>query len=110
MKKRFSEEQVIGFLRKANGGLAFKELWRRHGYSEASYCLWCSKFGGINVSLTGSLNGIRPFTSKSTSARDEEILMRQQFSSLAKFTEIDSEVLAWVFINARFLHFAIPNP
>ena len=50
MKKRFSEEQIIGFLREAESGLAVKELCRRHGVSEASYDLWRSKFGGMTVS------------------------------------------------------------
>ncbi len=50
MKKRFSEEQIIGFLREAEAGLAVAELCRRHGFSEASYYLWRSKFGGMNVS------------------------------------------------------------
>lgn len=50
MKKRFSEEQVIGFLAEADAGLAVKELCRRHGFSEASYYLWRSKFGGLSVS------------------------------------------------------------
>ncbi len=50
MKKRFSEEQIIGFLREAEAGLTVKELCRRHGFSEASYYLWRSKFGGMTVS------------------------------------------------------------
>ena len=50
MKKRFSEEQIIGFLREAEGGLPVKDLCRRHGFSEASYYLWRSKFGGMSVS------------------------------------------------------------
>jgi len=50
VKKRFSEEQIIGFLREAEAGLAVAELCRRHGFSEASYYLWRSKFGGMNVS------------------------------------------------------------
>jgi putative transposase len=29
--------------------LAVKELCRRHGFSEASYYLWRSKFGGMTV-------------------------------------------------------------
>lgn len=49
MKKRFSEEQIIGFLREAQAGLPVKELCRRHGFSEGSYYLWRSKFGGMNV-------------------------------------------------------------
>jgi putative transposase len=49
VKKRFSEEQIIGFLREADAGLPVKELCRRHGFSEASYYLWRSKFGGMSV-------------------------------------------------------------
>lgn len=50
MKKRFTEEQIIGFLREADVGLPIKELCRQHGFSEASYYLWRNKFGGMNVS------------------------------------------------------------
>jgi len=50
VKKRFSEEQIIGFLREADRGVAVKELCRKHGFSEASYYLWRSKFGGMDVS------------------------------------------------------------
>lgn len=50
MKKRYTEEQIIGFLGEADSGLPIKELCRRHGFSEASYYLWRSKFGGMNVS------------------------------------------------------------
>jgi putative transposase len=50
MKKRFTEEQIIGFLREAEAGLPVKELCRRHGFSEASYYLWRSKFGGMSIS------------------------------------------------------------
>ncbi len=50
MKKRYSEEQIIGFLREADAGVAIKDLCRRYGFSEASYYLWRSKFGGMTVS------------------------------------------------------------
>jgi putative transposase len=49
MKKRYTEAQIIGFLREAETGVAVKELCRRHGFSEASYYLWKSKFGGMSV-------------------------------------------------------------
>lgn len=49
MKKRYTEEQIIGFLREAETGVAVKELCRRHGFSEASYYLWKSKFGGMSI-------------------------------------------------------------
>ena len=49
MKKRFTEEQIIGFLREAEAGVAVKDLCRRHGFSEGSYYQWRSKFGGMSV-------------------------------------------------------------
>ena len=50
MKQRFSEAQIIGFLREAEAGVPVKQVCRQHGFSEASYYLWRSKFGGMTVS------------------------------------------------------------
>lgn len=49
MKRRFSEEQIIGFLRESDAGMPVKDMYRRHGFSEASYYLWRSKFGGMSL-------------------------------------------------------------
>lgn len=49
MKKRYTEEQIIGFLKEADAGMPVKDLCRRHGFSDASYYLWRSKFGGMEV-------------------------------------------------------------
>lgn len=49
MKKRFSEEQIIGFLKEVDAGIPVKELCRKQGFSEAIYYLWRSKFGGMSV-------------------------------------------------------------
>ncbi|WP_397293131.1 IS3 family transposase [Pandoraea sputorum] len=56
MKKRFTEEQIIGFLREAQTGIPIKDLCRRHDFSEASYYLWRSKFGGMSVPDAKRLN------------------------------------------------------
>ena len=58
MKKRFSEEQIIGFLREADAGIPIKELCRRHGFSEASYYLWRIKFGGLEISEAKRLKAL----------------------------------------------------
>lgn len=58
MKKRFTEEQIIGFLGEAEAGLPIKELCRRHGFSEASYYLWRSKFGGMSVTDSKRLKAL----------------------------------------------------
>jgi putative transposase len=50
VKKRYSEEQIIGFLREAEAGIPVKELCRKHGFSDAAFYLWRTKFGGMSVS------------------------------------------------------------
>ena len=50
MKKRFSEEQIIGFLKEADKGVPVKELCRKHGFSDASFYLWRGKYGGMEIS------------------------------------------------------------
>ena len=64
MKKRFSEEQIIGFLREADQGVPVKELCRKHGFSEASYYLWRSKFGGMDVSDAKRLKALEAENAK----------------------------------------------
>lgn len=50
MKKRFTEEQIIKFLKEGDAGVPVKDLCRKHGFSEASFYLWRSKYGGMDVS------------------------------------------------------------
>ena len=50
MKRRFSEEQIIGVLREQEAGGVVKEIIRRHGVSEQTFYRWKSKFGGMEVS------------------------------------------------------------
>lgn len=47
MKKRFTETQIIGFLKEALAGMRVKELCRRHGFSDAAFYGWRAKFGGM---------------------------------------------------------------
>jgi putative transposase len=49
MKKRFTDEQIIGLRKQAAAGTPIKELCRRYGFSDASFYLWRRKFGGMDV-------------------------------------------------------------
>ena len=49
-KSRYSEEQIIGFLKQADAGMPIKELCRKGGFSDATFYKWRSKFGGMDVS------------------------------------------------------------
>ena len=64
MKKRFSEEQIIGFLREAEAGMPVKELCRKHGFSEPSYYAWKAKFGGMKVSDAQRLKSLESENAK----------------------------------------------
>ena len=64
MKKRYTEEQIIGFLREADAGLPVKELCRKHGFSEPSYYAWNAKFGGMSVSDAQRLKALEAENSK----------------------------------------------
>ncbi|EEG09602.1 transposase IS3/IS911 family protein [Pseudogulbenkiania ferrooxidans 2002] len=48
-KSRFTEEQIIGFLKQAELGMAIKEVCRQGGFSEATFYKWRSRYGGKNV-------------------------------------------------------------
>ena len=50
MKRRFSEEQIIGILKEHEAGVSAKDLCRKHGMSDASFYKWKAKFGGMEVS------------------------------------------------------------
>lgn len=47
---RFTETQIIGILKEADGGVSIKEICRKHGISDATYYNWKSKYGGMNAS------------------------------------------------------------
>jgi len=49
-KSRFTEEQIIGFLKQADAGMPIKELCRKGGFSDATFYKWRAKFGGMEAS------------------------------------------------------------
>ncbi len=77
MKKRFSEEQIIGFLREGDRGVPVKELCRKHGFSDASYYLWRSKFGGMDVSDAKRLKALESENAKLKKLLAEEVLEKE---------------------------------
>jgi len=50
-KSKFTEEQIIGFLKQAEAGLAVAEICRKGGgFSDATFYKWRAKFGGMEAS------------------------------------------------------------
>ena len=58
MKKRFTDEQNIGFLKEAEADTSVKELCRKHGFSNAAFYGWRSRFGGMEVADAARLRNL----------------------------------------------------
>jgi putative transposase len=49
-KSKYTEEQIIGFLKQAEASLAVAEICRKGGFSDATFYKWRAKFGGMEAS------------------------------------------------------------
>jgi putative transposase len=58
-KSRFSDSQIIGVLKQAEGGTPVPELCRQHGISSATFYKWRSKFGGMDASLMAQMKELQ---------------------------------------------------
>ena len=64
MKRRFTEEQIIGILKEAEAGMKVMELCRKYGISDATYYNWKAKFGGLTVSDAQRLKALEAENAK----------------------------------------------
>lgn len=55
MKKRFTETQIIGAIKKQEAGIAVKEICRELGISDATFYNWKAKYGGMEASDVSKL-------------------------------------------------------
>ena len=49
-RRRFTEEQIIGALKKHEVGMSTTDICREMSVSKASFYKWKAKFGGMDVS------------------------------------------------------------
>ena len=74
MKKRFPDEQIIGFLKQAEAGVTIKDLCRQYGFSDASFYTWRAKFGGMEASDAKRLRDLEAENAKLKRLLAESIL------------------------------------
>ncbi|MGH8124879.1 MAG: IS3 family transposase [Rhodanobacteraceae bacterium] len=48
-KSRFTTEQIIGFIKQVEAGMAVADLSRQHGFSPATFYQWRAKYGGMEA-------------------------------------------------------------
>jgi putative transposase len=63
-KSRFTDEQIIGFLRQAEAGIPIKELCRSGGFSDATFYKWRAKYSGMQASDAGKLRELESENAK----------------------------------------------
>ena len=80
---RFTDAQIMGVLRQAEGGLAVAELCREHAISAATFYKWRSKFGGMDTSMISQMKGIE----------DENRRLKKMFAELSMQNELLKEAL-----------------
>jgi len=56
--KRYTQEQIIGFLKAHEAGAKVADPVRTHGFPEPSFCRWKAKFGGMKVSEAKRLRAL----------------------------------------------------
>lgn len=78
MKKRFTEEQIIGILKEQEAGFSVKEIIRRHAIAEQTFYRWKSKFGGMEVSDARRLREL-----ESENARLKKLLAETMLDNVA---------------------------
>jgi putative transposase len=63
-KSRFTDEQIMGFLRQAEAGMPVKELSSSGGFSDATFHKWRAKYGGMQASDAGKLRELESENAK----------------------------------------------
>ncbi len=80
---RFSDSQIMGILKQAEGGVPVTELCREHGMSSASFFKWPAKFGGMDASMVSQM--------KTTA--DENRRLKRMYAEMSMQNDLLKEAL-----------------
>ena len=83
MKKRLSEEQIIGILREAEAADSIREVCRKNNISEQTFFRWRNKYGGMEVPDVRKLKGLESENAKLKKLLAEQMLI---IESLKEFS------------------------
>ena len=83
-RSRFTENQIIGFLKEAEGGVPVAELCRQRGFSRSTFHKWQASYGGMDASAARRLRELE----------DENRRLKQMYANLSLDHQVLKEVLA----------------
>ncbi|WP_299472008.1 transposase [uncultured Roseibium sp.] len=58
MKRRFSDEQIIGIIKEYEAGMKASDICQKYGISDATFYKYKAKFVGMNVSDAKKLRSL----------------------------------------------------
>ena len=83
-KSRYTDEQIIGFIKQADAGMSVVDLCRREGFSSATFYKWRAKFGGMETSDARRLRDLEAENNrlkKIVAERDFEIEVMKEIAA-----------------------------
>ncbi len=80
---RFTEAQIMGVLRQAEGGLPVADICRDHGISIATFYKWRSKYGGMDASMISQMKSLE----------DENRRLKRMYADLSMQADLLKEAL-----------------
>lgn len=83
-KKRHTEEQIIGVLKKHEAGVSTQDLCREVGISVATFYKWKAKFGGMEVSDARRLKALEQENTKLKRIVADQVLDIQALKEIAR--------------------------
>ena len=64
MERRLTDQQIISMIREQEAGLKTSEVCRKYGISDATFCKYKGKFGGMTVSDARRLRALEALTAR----------------------------------------------
>ena len=82
-RSRFTEEQIIGILKRHESGVSTADVCREHGISSATFYKWKAKFGGLEVSDARKLKSLEDENAKLKKLLAEQMLDKAMLKDVA---------------------------
>lgn len=83
IKRRFSDEQIIGIIKEYEAGVKASDLCRKYGISDATFYKYKARFGGMNVSDAKKLRSLEDENARLKRMLAEAILDNAALKDLA---------------------------